>query len=157
PGQPEDRREQLEDALEVEAVRQLDTALGERPEQPAQQALAEVVDDVVLELEDAAFHAGDQVAEEADRVLDDLADDSGNAGKYVPEHRGELADRVDDTLDRADGLVDQALVLGLQRLDPLVETLAALDVLRGEGVDHRLLLGIDLAFQPREVVADLFR
>ena len=65
PGQPEERGEQLDDALEVELVGQLDAALGQRPEQPAHQALAEVVEDVVLELEDAALDAGDQVAEEA--------------------------------------------------------------------------------------------
>ena len=62
-------------------------------------------------------------------------DHAGHPGEHVLEHRDELADRVDDGLDRADGLVDQTLVLGLQLLDPLVETLAGLDVLRGQGVD----------------------
>ena len=51
--------------LRSNVLGQLDAALGERPEQPAHQALAEVVEDVVLELEDAALDAGDQVAEEA--------------------------------------------------------------------------------------------
>ena len=70
---------------------------------------------------------------------------------------GELADGVDDGLDRADGLVDQALVLRLQRLDPVVEALARLDVLGGERVDQRLLLGVDVALQLGELVADLLR
>ena len=83
PGQAEDRGQQLDDALEVERLRQLDAALGERPEQPAHQALAEVVEDVVLELEDAALDAVDQVAQEADRVLDDVADDAGHPGEHV--------------------------------------------------------------------------
>ena len=65
PGQAEERGEQLDDALEVELVGQLDAALGQRAEQPAHQALAQVVEDVVLELEDAALDAVDQVAEEA--------------------------------------------------------------------------------------------
>ena len=157
PGQAEQRGEQLDDALQVERVGQLDAGLGQRAEQPAHQALAEVVEDVVLELEDAALHAGDEVAEEPDRVLDDVAHHAGHAGEHVREHRGELADRVDDGLDRADGLVDQALVLGLQGLDPLVEPLARLDVLGREGVDHRLLLGVDVALQLGERVADLLR
>ena len=143
--------------MQVELVGQLDPGLGERAEQPAHQALAQVVDDVVLELEDAALHPGDQVAEELDRRLDDVADHPGRAGEHAGEHRHELADGVDDGLDRADGLVDQALVLRLQGLDALVEALACLHVLRGEGVDHRLLLGVDVALQLGEPVADLLR
>ena len=94
------------------------------------------LEEVVLELEDAALDAVDQVAQELHRGLDDLADHAGHPGEHVLEHRDELADRVDDRLDRADRLVDQAPVLGLQLLDPLVETLARLDVLGGQGVDH---------------------
>ena len=57
PRQPEQRREQLDDALQVELVGQLDSAFGQRAEQPTHQALAQMVEDVVLELEDAALHA----------------------------------------------------------------------------------------------------
>ena len=80
--------------------------------------------------------------------LDDLAEDARRAGEHAREHRDELADGVDDRLDRTDGLVDQALVVRLQCLDPLVETLARLDVLRREGVDHRLLLCVDVVLHP---------
>ena len=79
PGQAEERGEQLDDAHRVELVGQLDPGLGERAEEPAHQALAQVVEDVVLELEDAALHPGDQVAEELDRALDDVADDARGA------------------------------------------------------------------------------
>ena len=67
--------------LRSNVVGQLDAALGERAEQPAHQALAQVVEDVVLELEDAALDAVDQVAEEPDRVLDDVADHAGRPGR----------------------------------------------------------------------------
>ena len=129
PGQAEDRGEEPDDALGVERLGQLDPALGEGTEQPAHQSAPQVAEEVLLELEDAALDAGDQVAQELHRALDDLADDTGHPGQHVLEHRGQLTDRVDHGLDRADGLVDQALVLGLQLLDPLVETLARLDVL----------------------------
>ena len=58
-------------------------------------------------------------------------------------------------LDCADGLVDQALVFGLQLLDPLVEALAGFDVLRGQGVDDGFLLGVDVVFKLLELVGDL--
>ena len=60
-------------------------------------------------------------------------------------------------LDRADRLVDQASVLRLQLLDPLVELLAGSDVLGGQRVDDRLLLGVDLALELLEPLADLLR
>ena len=91
------------------------------PKSHAHQALAQVLDEVVLELEDAALDAVDQVAEETHRVLDDVADDAGHPGQHVLQHGHELADGVDDRLDGADRLVDEALVLRLQLLDPLVE------------------------------------
>jgi hypothetical protein len=47
---------------EVELVGQLDPGVGERAEQPAHQALAQVLEDVVLELEDAALDPRDEPA-----------------------------------------------------------------------------------------------
>ena len=81
---------------------------------------------------------------------------AARASTFV-QHRDELTNRVDDGLDRADRLVDQALVLGLQLLDPLVEALARLDVLRRERVDDGLLLVVDVALELLELVADLLR
>ena len=115
-----------------------------RAQQPAHQPLTQVFDDVVLELEDAALHACDQVVQKPHRVLDDLAHYPHGSGEHAREHRDELADGVDDRLDGADGLIDEALVLGLQRLDPLIQSLARLDVLGGQSVDHRVLLGVDV-------------
>ena len=138
PGQAEDRGQQLEDAREVERVGQLDAGLGERAEEPAHQALAQVGDDVVLEPHDAALDALDEVAEEARPgclMISPIT--SGGLREDVAQHGLQLEDRVDDGLDRADRLVDEALVLGLQLLDAVVEALARLDVLARERVDER--------------------
>ena len=108
-----------------------------------------------LNLRMPPFTPVDQVAEEADRSLDDVAHHTGHPGEHVHQHRRELANRVDDGLDCADRLVDQALVLGLQFLDALVETLAGFDVLRSQGVDDGLLLGVDVVLQLLELVGDL--
>ena len=155
PRQPEQRREQLDDALQVELVGQLDSAFGQRAEQPTHQALAQMVEDVVLEPHDAALDALDQVAEEADGVLYDVPDHVGHPRERVHQHRRQLANRVDDGLDCADRLVDESLVLGLQFLDALVETLAGLDILRSQGVDDGVLFGVDVVFQLLELVGDL--
>ncbi len=87
--------------------------------------------------------------------LDDVPDHVGHPRERVHQHRRQLANRVDDGLDCADRLVDESLVLGLQLLDPLVETLAGLDILRSQGVDDGVLLGVDVVFQLLELVGDL--
>ena len=56
PRQPEDLQDQAEDALEVELRRHLDAGAGDGPEDPVEQALLEVLDDVVLEVRDALHH-----------------------------------------------------------------------------------------------------
>jgi hypothetical protein len=95
-----------------------------------------MIKDVVLELEDATLDPGDQVAEEADRILDDLPDDPCRSSEHVLEHRDQLADRIDHRFDRTDCLVNKTLVLGLQLLDPVVQALACLDILRGQRVNQ---------------------
>ena len=81
PRQPEDLQDQAEDALEVELRRQLDAGAGDGPEDPVEQALLEVLDDVVLEVGDALRHRRDEVRQEPDRVLDDQHDHRRGLGQ----------------------------------------------------------------------------
>ena len=109
----------------------------------------------VAEVDDAGLDGVDEVAEEADRVLDDLADRAGRPGEDAEQHVLELEDRLDRAADGVLGLVPQALVLLLHRLDLLVDGLACLDVLRGEVVGEGVLLAVDVALELVELRAEL--
>ena len=109
------------------------------------------------EVQDAALHRVDEVAEEADRVLDDLADRPGRPGQDAEQHVLELEDRPDRADDGVLGLVPQALVGRLQLLDLLVDRVAGLGVAGGEVVDEGVLLVVDVGLELVELVADLPR
>ena len=154
-GQAEHVHHELEDRRQVERLRHLDAGVAERAEQPPHQALLEVGGDVVHEPGEAALDAVDEVAEEADRVGDDVADHARGLGQDVEQHVLELQDRLDDADDGVDRLRDEALVGGLELLDPLVERVARLDVLLRERVDDRVLLVVDVARELVELVVEL--
>ena len=87
PRQPEDLQDEAEDALEVELRGQLDAGAGDGPEDPVEQALLEVLDDVVLEVGDPLHHRLDEVREEPDRVLDDQRDHRRRLGQDLESSR----------------------------------------------------------------------
>jgi hypothetical protein len=107
--------------------------------------------DVLLEEHDPGLDGTDEVAQEADRVTDDLADRRCRTREHVEQQILQLPNRVDDGLGEVDRLVDEALVLLLERDDPLVELLARGGVLLGEGVDQLVLLGVNIRLKRIEL------
>src|SRR5262249_29902185 len=98
-GQPEDLQDDRQDALRGELERTGQVDLGERPRQPADDALDQVRLDVLEEVFDAVADRAEQVLDERDGILEDRHDGLAGAVEEL-EHRlgvdpGDLAGTFD--------------------------------------------------------------